>query len=228
MKLHIPVAVLLTALVACGGDAPPPDDSTLDTLRAAPPEPASITGFLTLEGEPVIARCGSGEELPVDGPALPDLLDLHTGLAPGVEPLEGVFVEVLGTVVEGPRGPEVDALEVRRAAWEGGGCGDTPADLAFQASGTEPFWSLTVLGETLVWRTPEGETTLDHGGPYRMERGGWQVDGEGEGGTALTARFYPEPCQNAMSGAWFHMTAEVELDGEEYRGCAYSGGDVGA
>jgi len=49
------------------------------------------------------------------------------------------------------------------------------------------------------------------------------VDGESSGGPSLTARFYDEPCQNAMSGAWFHMTAEVEFEGRSYQGCAYSG-----
>ncbi|HSM06263.1 MAG TPA: hypothetical protein VK858_16705 [Longimicrobiales bacterium] len=228
MKLWpILTLALLVGPAACG-DTPPPEDAEGEPAgeaeaRAAAADPAPITGYLTLEGQPIITRCGTGEELPVDGPALPDLLDLHTSLAPGMEPMEGVFVDVLGTIRDSGGGPEVDALEVRRAAWEGGGCGDGGPPPVYSASGTEPFWSLTVTDETLTWSTPEGGTTMEHQGPYRMNLGGWQVDGTSAAGGELTARFYPEPCQNAMSGAWFHMRAGVELDGTSYEGCAWSG-----
>jgi len=222
MKHRIPLCIaLLSGLVGCSSDAPP-EDASAPADAAPAEEPSAITGFLTLDGTPAITLCGSGEELPVDGPAMPDLLELHGSLAPGDEPMEGIFVDVLGTIRERPRGPEVDALEVRRAAWEGGGCGDPEPGLVYSASGTEPFWSLTVLDETLTWRTPEAERTMTHGGPYRMDRGGWRVDGVADEGTSLVARFYPEPCRNAMSGAWFHMTVEVELDGTRYEGCAWS------
>lgn len=227
------MAVVL-ALAACGGDTSNGDEAMselADDTRPPPSlEPIRVTGFLTAEGDPVITICGTGEERLVDGPAYLELLSLHAGLAPGVEPMEGVFVDVLGTLDEGGRGPVLEALEVRRAAWEGGGCSGPEPDLAFRAQGTEPFWSLSVQEETLTWRTPDGERTLDHRGPYRSDRGDWLVDGTDGPAAAgsgveptLTARFYAEPCQDAMSGAWFHLSAEVELDGREYRGCAYSG-----
>lgn len=235
-----PVTVLVAfalATAACGGEGSGGSGATADNADGAQDAPASstparITGHLTLDEVPLLTLCGSGEERTLDGPAFPDLLDLHAALAPGVQPMEGVFVDVLGVLVEDERGGAVEVLEVRRAAWEGGGCNGPEPALAFRAHGTEPFWSLSVLGETLIWRTPEAERTLFHRGPYRADRGDWLVEGTieptipGAGTTpVLTARFYPEPCRDAMSGAWFHMSAEVVLDGREYRGCAFRGAE---
>jgi uncharacterized membrane protein len=229
--------VLVLVATGCGDEVPggaggAAGDAASDRGTAAPSSPTRITGYLTIDEVPVLALCGTGEERTLDGPAFPDLLDLHGALAPGVEPMEGVFVDVLGSLVDGAGGAAIEALEVRRAAWEGGGCGELEPGLVFRAHGTEPFWSLSVLAETLTWRTPEGERTLAHRGPYRSDRGDWLVDGTveptvpGSGVTpVLTARFFPEPCRDAMSGAWFHMSAEVILDGQEYRGCAFSGGE---
>ncbi len=230
------VAALALALAACAGDAPDVEESMSelgdDTVPPPSLEPMRVTGYLTTEGSPVVTICGTGEERMVDGPAYLELLSLHDGLAPGVEPMEGVFVDVLATLDEGDRGPVLEVLEVRRAAWEGGGCAGPEPGMAFRAHGTEPFWSLVVRRETLEWRTPDGERTLQHRGPYRSDRGDWVVDGtEGPAAAgsavapALSARFYSEPCRDAMSGAWFHMSAEVAFDDREYRGCAYSGDD---
>jgi uncharacterized membrane protein len=231
------VVTLLFGAAACGGEAPGGGEATSRGEADAGPslvssEPERLTGYLTVEDVPLLTLCGTGEEYTLDGPAYADLLDLHAVLAPGMEPMEGVFVDVLGARSEGERGPVVEVLEVRRAAWEGGGCSDAEPGLAFRAQGTEPFWSLSVLEDTLTWRTPEGQRTLAHRGPYRSDRGDWLVDGTpgptvaGSGVTpVLMARFYPEPCRDAMSGAWFHMSAEVQLDGREYRGCAFAGGE---
>ncbi len=228
--------MLLVAMAACAGEGPAGDEAASSASDAGPASevsaPIRITGFLTVEEGPILTLCSTGEERTVDGPVFPDLLDLHSTLAPGMQPMEGVFVDVLGVLVEGARGPGVEALAVRRAAWEGGGCADPEPELAFRAQGTEPFWSLSVMGDTLTWRTPDGQRTLHHRGPYRSDRGDWIVDGTaepttpGSGATpVLTARFYPEPCRDAMSGAWFHMSAEVDLEGREYLGCAFTGGE---
>lgn len=226
--------ILVLGLAACGGEAPA--DDTGGPIgggegEASTADVALLRGYLTVDQGPVLALCSTGEERTVDGPAYAELLDLHAALAPGVQPLEGVFVEVLGAFSEGDRGPSVEAIEVRRAAWEGGSCDEPQPGLAFRASGTEPFWSLSVLGESMTWSTPEGQEVLEHRGPYRSDRGDWLVDGTFEVGapvgaaSALSARFYAEPCRDAMSGAWFHMTAEVAFEDREYRGCAYAGGE---
>jgi uncharacterized membrane protein len=183
-------------------------------------DPARFTGILTVEGGAEITLCDGGA-YPVDGPASLTLLEVHASLAPGAEPMEGIFVDVLGEIRDEARGPWLDALEVRRAAWEGWGCGTRDDGIIYRASGTEPYWSLSVADSVAEWSTPEGLEQFVHDGPYPMTRGGWALDGETDRGATLRAEFHDEPCRDAMSGAYSHLTAEVSLGGVEYRGCAY-------
>lgn len=231
---RLAVGALALVLSACGGDAPepPPGSGAAPEAGAGPPapeaapgpaEPGRHRGVLTLEGRPEVMLC-DGATLPVDGPALPDLVELHAGMTPGAEPMEGIFVDVLGEVRDAGSGPWLDALEIRRASYEGWGCRRDEVGLVLEASGTEPFWNLRVEEETAAWSTPEATETLAHRGIYRMTRGGWALEGRTPAGEArLQAEFHPEPCINAMSGAFSHLTALVTLGGTEYRGCAYLG-----
>ena len=220
------------ALGGCGspeGANPPVREGEADTGAAAerPAEagqqtsPARFTGILTVEGGAEITLCDGGT-YPVDGPASLLLLELHASLAPGSEPMEGIFVEVLAEIREEDPSSWLDALEVRRAAWEGWGCGTPDQGALYRASGTEPFWSLSVADRVATWRTPEGMEQFVHDGPYPMTRGGWAVDGEASGGGAtLRLELHDEPCRDAMSGAYSHLTARASLRGVEYRGCGY-------
>ncbi|HSG46802.1 MAG TPA: hypothetical protein VLA43_03190, partial [Longimicrobiales bacterium] len=153
-----------------------------------------------------------------------DLLELHAGMTPGAEPMEGIFVDVLGEVRDADGDPWLDALEIRRAAHEGWGCSRDESGIVLEASGTEPFWNMRVEEGTVVWRTPEATETLSHEGLYRMTRGGWALEGKAPGGEVrLRAEFYREPCNNDMSGAFSHLTALLTLGEQEFRGCAYLG-----
>lgn len=219
------VAVILLAGTGCGGEAPEGAGEATGEARVEAPaaraEPARYLGILTVEGGSEITLCDGGL-YPLDGPASLALLELHASLAPGLEPMEGIFVDVLGELREDGHEPWVYALEVMRAAWEGWGCGTRDEGVLYRAAGTEPFWSLTVGDSTATWRTPEGMEQFVHGGPYAMTRGGWVVEGEvAGGGGALRAEFMDEPCRDAMSGAYSHLTAGVSREGREFRGCAY-------
>lgn len=220
--------LLLLLSAACGGGEPPeaaPDDATGMEEDAAPVEagPQRLQGILTLEGEPELLLC-DGTPYPVDGPAFPEMAELHTQLTPGAEPLEGIFVDVLAEVREGERGPWVDALALRRAAFEGWGCRDRTDGLLYRGSGTEPFWNLVVEEGRARWETPEGSRSFVHDGVVQMPRGGWELEARAEGGNGgLRAEFHSEPCRNAMSGAWSHLAVTVELGGETFQGCAFRG-----
>lgn len=227
-------AMVMASLLApgCGGDAPGAGEDRAGEPAAvesemeagAASEPTRYTGAMILDGNPELVLCDTREVLPLDGPALPDLLELHVGFAPGQEPMEGVFVDILAERREGESGPWLDALEVRRAAWEGWGCRDAVGTAYFQATGTEPFWALTVDEGTLHWQTPEGSQQFVHDGPVRMPRGGWEVEGRGEAsGATIRVEFHSEPCRNAMSGAWSHLETQVTLNGTVFRGCGFMG-----
>lgn len=217
------VAWALLALAGCTGGGGPEDHASGEATASTPGEPARFRGVLTVLGRAEIVLC-DGRSLALDGPAAMELLELHAELTPGGEPLEGMFVDVLAELRDAEEAPWLNALEVRRAAIEGWGCGRDEAALVLEASGTEPFWSLTVEERTATWRTPESLEALVHDGPYPMPRGGSVLEGRGQNGAVrLRAEFYQGPCRNAMSGAYSHLTAVVTLDGVGFRGCAFSG-----
>lgn len=227
IRARLPVVGALV-LAACGGDASEPPLGSAATPEELPgrAQPARYRGVLTLEGRPEVVLC-EGTSVPVDGPALPDLLELHAVLTPGSEPMEGIFVDVLGQVQDAGGEPWLDALEVRRAAFEGWGCRRDESSAVLRASGTEPFWSLSVEREGATWSTPEAVETLVHDGPYTMTRGGWALEARtASAEPRLQAEFYAQGCQDPMSGAYSHLTVLVTLGDVRYRGCGYFGPEL--
>lgn len=223
------VLILVLLPAGCGGgDAESADQGQVQVLpleESPGPEQdlARYVGVLTVEGRPEVLLCDR-TPLEADGPALMELLELHAELTPGQEPMEGLFVDVLGRIREDARGRWLDLVEVRRAAWEGWGCRTDESGVVFRAAGTEPFWTLTVREETAEWRTPDEVKQFVHAGAYGMPRGGWELDASESGGAAaLRAEFHQEPCRDAMSGAYSHLSAVVFTGERELRGCAYIG-----
>lgn len=219
----------LVLLAACGGGDAPGEGASEEVPAEAPTPaardagPGRFLGILTVEGRPEVALC-SGTALPVDGPAILELLELHADLAPGMEPLEGVFVDVLGKLRDDGDGAWLEALEVRRAAWEGWGCRTDESAVVLGASGTEPFWGLTVADRTADWSTPEAGETLFHDGLFRLPRGGWGLEANTSSGeTRLSVEIQAQGCRNEMSGAYSHLTVLVRIGGTDYRGCGFSG-----
>lgn len=109
-----------------------------------------------------------------------------------------------------------------RVGGEGQGCAEAPADFAFKAHGTEPFWSITVSGNRLVFERPDVaalQTVFD----------GIEVEGEVRRIHADTAigridlQLNRKPCSDGMSDTLFAWTAQLQLDAQTWQGCAYSG-----
>lgn len=183
-----------------------------------------FTGLFTVEEGWRFIPCGE-EPIPLEGPAIPDLLAIYDELVPDGE--ESMFVDLLGQVRERDGRGWLEAMEVRRAHYEGFGCDDVVQG-QLEASGTEPFWRLTVEEGTATWNTPGGSRAFVHDGMRLDESGGWVVQGRGAdapagGQPTLQVEAWPEPCRNQMSGAYSHLQVEVTLDGEVFRGCAVLG-----
>ncbi len=201
--------------------------------EASTPEfrgPERLAGILLI-GENVVEfqPCDGSEPLWLDGPLAIDLQELHDELTPGVEPFEGIFLDVVANIGPPPAvGPGIDygaaaiVLFLRRAALEGFNCGDVSDDLVVQASGTEPFWSLRVDTQGAEFATPEGRVALDLG-PLRADEEGWLMQGSGPDGGNVFVSLVSMPCRNAMSGAFSHLTVEVQAGGRSYDGCAFLG-----
>jgi putative lipoprotein len=141
----------------------------------------------------------------------------------------------LFAVVEGRIGPppsegfgEVHAgtLVVDRVLYvarEGYGCAAPWDRFAFRAFGNEPFWSLTVLADTvtLVRWGPADRAWL--GAVRTASDTGIMLRADGADG-ALTVALAPRPCRDTMAGSYFGYTATVRLGADSLAGCALAGG----
>jgi len=111
------------------------------------------------------------------------------------------YIEATGEIDNG----RLKITELRRALPEGDGCSQQ-LDFQYRAQGNEPFWNLTVAaGGTVLNQMDAGER--------RFPPGSDEIDVD----------LKPTRCTDSMSGAVFHLTATVRVDGRELHGCAYAG-----
>ena len=114
--------------------------------------------------------------------------------------------------------------QVYRVQAEGHGCIDINfARTVLRASGHEPDWSVAVSREGLILNRPGLEPQAL---PYLEEQlpeGRLSLSSEANG-QRLELWVAKQRCVDGMSGAIQHMSAELRLNGEVLRGCAYLGG----
>lgn len=113
---------------------------------------------------------------------------------------------------------------VYRLQAEGLGCDDLNFKRStVRAAGHEPQWAVTVNAKGLLLDRPgQPPQAL----PYLEEQlpdGRFNLTSEANG-QHLALWITPQRCVDAMSGAVQHLTAELRIDGQTMRGCAYFGG----
>lgn len=117
------------------------------------------------------------------------------------------------------------ALIVERVLYvarEGYGCAAPWARFAFRAFGNEPFWSLTLAGDSIALVRPGEVERTWHVSRDSTATGLRMVGGNpATDGIALLLR--PEPCRDSMAGSYFAFTATVLLAGDSLAGCALKG-----
>ena len=109
---------------------------------------------------------------------------------------------------------------------EGGfGCREDLSEIAFRASGVEPFWGLQVRSGSIVYTTPEIPRTGFEAAEPAVLAGGWIYESVSSGpeSLSLSLRLTPERCSDSMVGAIYSWSAEVDIGGEVRRGCAWEG-----
>lgn len=135
----------------------------------------------------------------------------------GTLPPDAKGVEVMAErngwaqVNSGERAGWVNAryLAYRSDVWQDG---KLPATL--NCLGTEPFWSLRQVGQTMVYETPEGarqmdrRAVLDQGFPSPV-RGVIAGDAQGR----LTLAIQPAQCSDGMSDRVYGLSALLIFDG---------------
>jgi uncharacterized membrane protein len=157
------------------------------------------------------------------------LRDLHRELAPRGQPGAEIFVAVAGHVgpppEEGPGADHAGTLRVEEvvyAAFEGFGCGFDWRRFHHRAQGNEPFWTLEVL--------PEGMRLTRPGQPDLI----WNdvVESRESGTVTYRGRGDPQPVEliiepgasrDTMSGAYYGLSARLDLDGQILTGHALPG-----
>jgi uncharacterized membrane protein len=199
----IALAALATILGACA-----PDMRLWEVTR--------VRGELT--------HTASGYELKICGSSGPYAVkDLTRGDLPGIwrtlgaQPSSVLFVEAV--VEQSDNSHEVRIQEIRRAqAGEGRGC-DEDWSYEYRAHGNEPFWSVTVKSDSIVFEQPDEPHRIAF--PYAAPSSGTYRSVAA--GDTLVLTLEEHRCQDGMSGFIFPLTAEARFRGRVLHGCASEG-----
>jgi putative lipoprotein len=188
--------------------------------------PTRVQGELSRQGDALILRpCQENRRFGIEDSA-------DTGLAREARELfaggaDSLFVDVRGTY-GGSRSSGTDgALQVDtlyRIQNEGHACDDPNFKRTIvQAGGNEPGWSVMINAQGLLLERP-GQKALVV--PYVVESvpGGSSSYSSEANGQKLELWVAPARCVNSMSGAVSTLSAELRLNGQVLRGCAYPGG----
>lgn len=206
--MSVAVPALTGLLVSCHGPPGRPDSPRFGFPRAESGQLARLRGHLAF------IRCGG----PPDTLWIADTPDhqVDSALAGfGDGPLPAL-VRLDGGVV----------TAVRFVAPEGPDCSRLPADADFTAQGTEPFWHLSLTGDSAVVSTPEQQSGLRFadGRWDRPSAGTWRFLAVSSGGAdTLSLLLVEERCRDGMSGAWFPFRVTAKWGGRQVIGCGLEG-----
>lgn len=145
-------------------------------------------------------------------------------LADGQGPLFADLRGSLGSSQQAGADGELAFSQLYRLQREGPGCTDPNFKRqTLRASGHEPDWSVSVSANGLVLERP-GQPALAL--PYveeQLPESRFNLTSEANG-QRLELWIAPQRCVDSMSGTVQTLTAELRLDGQTQRGCAYFGG----
>lgn len=165
-----------------------------------------------------MSPCRSGERLKLeDRTPERELETLYKELVQ--RPGRAIFLEVEGS----RQGSQIAVAKVRRAHAEGPGCREDLQEIRLRAIGSEPFWGLEARADAVLLRR------LGVHEPLRFSAGAFERRGaefiyEGASEKAVLRVAVREArCRDTMSGAYFTLSAQLELDGRKLSGCAYWG-----
>lgn len=159
-----------------------------------------------------------------------DLRRAHEALGGPGQP---VFVEVRAEAVEPGAGTRdaparLGVISLVRASpvGEGAGCSEAPARYRFRASGNEPFWSVTVERDSVVFQQPEEPRRV--AAPIvgaEADSNHYAVHARSGGPSPHTIRLLLTlgRCADSMSGALYSFSAVATIDGRSLTGCGRAG-----
>jgi uncharacterized membrane protein len=248
MSRSILLGVCVGSLVLCGcskQDAPPDSQTVTNELEpipsaalpeatsSAPPAESSLAlkrGTFSLEAERMTFQlCGEQTTLWVidesDGV-------LRETFASEPKPLQ-LYVEAHGeraavpAEISAARGfPGVFILEEVLYATlpsESQGCNSPAPDYIVMARGNEPFWSVDVTADKLLWRQPDAPKEVVFDAAQSQDAEGTVGYTGSAGGHTIELLINAQVCRDSMSGALFAYTARATFDGNQLKGCARIG-----
>jgi uncharacterized membrane protein len=240
----VSVCIAAAALQACSKTPPPPPPAAAPDVApvptpaipqapAEPPAESSLAlkrGTLSLASEQATFQpCGDSSILWVV-----DQTDgvLRETFADASKPLE-LYVEAHGE--RSPAPEEIAAARAYPGAFileevlfamppgETQGCKEPPPSYIVSARGNEPFWSVEVTADKMIWRQPDGPKEVVIDAPQSQDAEGTVgYAGTGSGHT-LELSIDQTACRDSMSGAFFAYSARAVFDGKEFKGCARIG-----
>ena len=195
------------------------------TERPTTPPTERLQGQISLSQDGLMLRTCQGQrplELIDSGATgLPD--DVQALLSDGAQQL---FADVRGKLESRPDGSgRLLLTRIYRLQNEGDGCdAGNFHQLMLHASGNEPFWSLRITRQGMLFERPDHPPLAL---PYLEEQlpGGLASFSSEADDQRLNLWVAPQRCVDSASGAISHLSAELRLDdGQTLRGCAYYGG----
>ena len=170
--------------------------------------------FSSCQGRRSLALVDSGAT------GLPD--DVQALTAGSNQPL---FADLRGSLTnQDGNSDQLQLTQVYRLQAEGPGCSDAAFNqLLLRATGHEPGWSVKITSGGLLLERPDQQALAL---PYLEEQlpGGQTNFSTEANDQRLELWVAPQPCLDSATGAVNHLTAELRLDGQTLRGCAYYGG----
>jgi putative lipoprotein len=206
------ITCLLSVVTGCQMFARAPEGPPTDLVR--------LQGALNEEGGSWwLTPCGTQEKLQVTEAAGVSLLHDARMLQAGGGPL---FADLGGQKSAPDR---YTAYRFYRLQYEGNACDDPVfRRLQARAAGNEPFWSIEVNAKGMIIDRPEQQESMVL--PFveeRLPEGGINLTSEANG-KHVEVWLAPQRCVDSMSGNLYHLSAELRVDGNVQRGCAYYGG----
>lgn len=160
-----------------------------------------------------------------------ELLDAGaTGLPDDAQALlsddgRSLFADVRGRLTSRADGSsQMQLTQVYRLQREGPGCDASGFhQLTLRAGGHEPGWSVRITTKGLLLERPDQAPLAV---PYLEEQlpGGQTSFSSEANSQRIDLWVAPQRCVDSATGAISHLTAELRLDNQTLRGCAYYGG----
>jgi uncharacterized membrane protein len=103
------------------------------------------------------------------------------------------------------------------------GCDATPENYIVAARGNEPFWSVQVREDGMLWKQPDNPKEISLGAPQTQDSEGTVRYHASGSGHELELLIDAQACRDSMSGEFFAYTAKAVLNDKEFSGCARVG-----